>query len=322
MNMSRAASVPSPRVMKNESQPEWGMGLVVKDLPKHWDLFFEHAGPRKFVKDLAKCLVPATMEPSELAALEAKAFGRLAKLEAGARTKARVRTPAGAKARFATIEEQIALFETLFADGFTGDAFVKEERGPAGVPGKAGLKEAAITLAQRELSLESFESSPPEVLFDSAVKLLKATTMVFPMEGALPFSAMDDGSRTRALEGLKQLLHGDGEYGERLEIFAASVSMKDKQGTQKSVTWPFATVFGAFFDPSAFVCVKPTAFASQAVTVGLAVGKTQPVSAAGYALFAGVATRTQELLLAAGQQPRDLMDVYSFIWRTHSQKPA
>lgn len=320
--MSRAASVPSPRVMMNESQPEWGMGLVVKDLPKHWDLFFEHAGPRKFVKDLAKCLVPATMDPADLAALEAKAFGRLAKLEAGARTKSRVRTPVGAKARFANIEEQIALFETLFPGGFASDAFVKEERGPAGVPGKAGLKEAAITLAQRELSLESFEGATPEVVFESAVKLLKATTMVFPMEGALPFSAMDDESRTRALEGLKQLLHGDDDYGRRLETFAASVTMKDKQGTTKAVTWPFATVFGAFFNPAEFICVKPTAFASQAVTVGLTVGKTQPVSAAGYALFAEVASKTQELLLAAGHQPRDLMDVYSFIWRTHSHKPA
>jgi hypothetical protein len=35
-----------------------------------------------------------------------------------------------------------------------------------------------------------------------------------------------------------------------------------------------------------------------------------------------VVTKTQELLVAAGSKPRDLMDVYSFISRTHAEKPA
>ena len=100
------------------------------------------------------------------------------------------------------------------------------------------------------------------------------------------------------------------------------MNLKDKKGEAKAATWPFATIFAAFVGPDEFTCVKPTAFSSQGATLGLTVEKTQPVTAAGYKQFAEIATKTRVLLEAAGQKPRDLMDVYSFIWRTHHEKPA
>lgn len=319
--MSRTSAAPSPRVLKHENEPAWGLGLVIRDRPKHWDLFFEHAGPKKFVKELATCLIPVTLDPTELSALEVKAHGRLAKLEAGAK-RTKPRAPAGTKARFTTFDEQLDVFTKLFPGGFADEAFVKEERGLAGVPGKAGIKEAASALARRELSVENFSSSSSDDLFLSIRKVLQATTMVFPMEGAIPFSTLDDENRAIALAAVKELLHGEGEYGQRLEQFATTVNLKDKKGEPKAVSWPFATIFAAYFNPQEFVCVKPTAFAQQAAIFGLNVAKTQPVSASGYEVFAGVAAKTQELLVAAGHEPRDLLDVYTFIWRTHREKPA
>jgi len=310
--------------MKLESQPGWGAGLVVRDLPLHWELFFNHGGERKFVKSLAATsLIPITISPEELAALETKAYGRHATSEARAKRETRPRSSAPAvKGRFATFEEQVAFFEQIFPGGFGGEKFTNEERGQPGAKGKAGFKEAAITLARQELSLERFESGDTEALFDSAKKVLQATTIVFPMEGPIPFAKMDTDGRKRALEKMKELLHGEGDYGNRLESFAGAMSFKDKKDEPKAATWPFATLFAALFNPDEFTCVKPTAFASQGATLGLPVEKSQPVSAAGYRQFLAVATKTRELLDEAGQRPRDLMDVYSFIWRTHHDKPA
>ncbi|MFN2375580.1 MAG: hypothetical protein ABR538_03535 [Candidatus Binatia bacterium] len=309
--------------MKLESQPDWGVGLVVRDLPLHWELFFDHGGERKFVKSLATGLVPVTISPAELTALELKAFGRHARADARAKQAAKALRPARAAVeRFASFPEQLAFFEKTFPGGFEGDTFVEQERGIAGAPGKNGRRETALALAQRDLSLERFENGDPEDLFESARKLLQATAIVFPMEGAIPFAGMDAANRTVALDALRNLLHGDGDYGDRLQAFAGAVKLQDKKGEAKSVTWPFATVFGAFVHPDRFVCVKPTAFASQAATLGLKVEKAQPVTAAGYLQFADVASRTRTLLEEAGQKPRDLVDVYSFIWRTHHDKPA
>lgn len=321
MLTSRPATISKTLVMKLDSQPGWGAGLVVRDLPLHWELFFDHGGERKFVKSLATTLVPVTLSPSDLAALESKAMAHVSR--AGVRTKsvARARTSsAAAKARFASFAEQLAFFEKLFPEGFLGEAFTTQERGVLEAKGKAGYREAAIALAQKELSLESFENSDAQALFEGARKVLQATTMVFPMEGSIPFAAIDAESRTAAVEALKELLHGTGEYGDRLQAFAGAVGLKTKDGEPKAVSWPFATIFCAYLRPEECVCVKPTAFASQAATFGMSVEKAQPVTASGYREFCEIATKTREELVAAGQEPRDLLDVYSFIWRTHAEK--
>lgn len=306
--------------MKLESQPGWGAGLVVRDLPLHWELFFDHGGERKFVKSLATTLVPVTLSPSDLSALEAKAFARHSRADVRTKSISRVRAPAAAKARFASFAEQLAFFERLFPGGFLGDAFTTQERGVAGAKGKAGYKEAAIALAQAELTLERFENADSDALFESAKKVLQSTSIVFPMEGPIPFAAMDAEDRGAAMEALKALLHGTGEYGDRLQTFAGALNMKDKKGEPKAASWPFATIFAAYLRADECTCVKPTVFASQAATLGMSVEKSQPVTASGYREFCEVATRTRDALTEAGHEPRDLMDVYSFIWRTHAEK--
>jgi hypothetical protein len=108
----------------------------------------------------------------------------------------------------------------------------------------------------------------------------------------------------------------------RLTKFAAALTLKDSKGVAKKVTWPLATVFGGLLDPKQNVCVKPTAFALQALTVGMTVDKSAPLAADSYAKFVEVLKKTEAALVEAGHKPRDLMDVYSFIYRTHAEKPA
>lgn len=306
----------TPLTFKHELQPDWGVGLVVQDLGKHWVLFFERAGEKKFVKEKAAVLVPVQLAPDELAALHVKAKGRKPRAaprpSEAHRPASRPKATRAAAPRFATFAEQVALFEKLFVGGFSGEPYVTEER---------GSKDSAIALAKQALSAEAFGSASPDELFASAQQVLTATNIVFPIEGPIPFRKLSGEDRERALAALKDLLHGGGDYADRVERFAGSVNLKDAKGAAKKVTWPFATVFGALFSPAEHTCVKPTAFAGQAATLGLSVQKTQPVDAAGYRLFLEVATRTEALLREAGHQPRDLLDVYTFIWRTHAHKP-
>jgi hypothetical protein len=310
-------------VFKSELQPDWGLGLVVEDGFDHWVLVFEHGGRKKFIKSKAKGLVPVTLDAKALSSLESKAHAKHKKPG----LKPREKKPSAAKkkslARFESLTQQVAFFEKLFPGGFEGEGFTATERGLAGATGKNAGKTAAIALAQAELSAERFANATPDELFESAKKVLQATNIVFPIEGFIPFSQLSGESRTKAMEALRNLLHGQGEYGGRLERFAGSLDLKDKQGKAKVVTWPLATVFGALFDPTKYCCVKPTPFTGQAATLALTdVEKGQPVTARGYSQFLDVATKTQAALVAAGQKPRDLMDVYTFIWRTHAEKPA
>lgn len=319
--------VQPPITFTLESQPTWGIGLVVSEVHPYLTLFFEHAGEKKFVKDKVKGLTPAPLAPDALEALKARAAGRKPKAppKPSASLRPAVRKPAEKKVaapRFASIQAQVAVFEQLFPGGFQGEAFTKDERGVPGATGKLGYKEAAITLAKQALSAEAFASTPPEELFKNAVAVLAGTNIAFPMTDVIPFRQLEGDDRAKALAGLKELLHGSGPYGERLERFTGSLNIKEAGGEARKVTWPLATIFGGLFDPAQHVCVKPTAFAAQALMLGVAVEKTQPVNAAGYALFLEVAQKTKAALIEAGHQPRDLVDVYSFIYTTHASKPA
>ncbi|HYC54080.1 MAG TPA: hypothetical protein VEL28_03990 [Candidatus Binatia bacterium] len=308
--------------MKHESQPDWGLGLVTNDLPQHWEIFFEHGGPRKFVKSLARCLVAVPAAPADVAALAAKAAGRNAATLSAAKRLAKAAASPRAKARFENVKEQIAAFERLFPGGFEGDAYIDDERGRAGVQGKNGRKQAAIALAQSELSAERFESESEETLFNSAKKLVQGAGTVQPAEGATAFRDLESTDRAGTVAALKQLLHGEGDYDERLEAFARGLRLQTKDGKSKPVTWPLATVFGAFFNPQEHICIKAAPFASQALTVGLSADGAQVVTASGYRRFLQVARKTREDLETAGQRPRDLLDIYSLIWCTHHEKPA
>lgn len=294
-----------PITFRSETMPDWGVGLVVQDLPPYRIFFFENAGEKKFIKDKVKGLVPVTLEPDALAALRTRALGRKA-----AAPRAEPRKPGAKKARFTTVATQLPVFERLFPGGFGGEAFAKERAD----------KDTAIALAGEKLSAAAFSSESVDELFARACAVLGATSIVFPIEGLIPFKQLAGADREKAVAGLKDLLHGTGSLGARIERFAGSLALKDGKGQPKKVTWPLATVFAGLFDPKANVSVKPTAFATQAAIVGVSVDKTQAVDEAGYALFLDVAKRTEQQLVTAGLQPRDLMDVYTFIWRTNADK--
>jgi hypothetical protein len=314
-----------PVIFAHQTQPDWGHGIVLEERSDRLVLQFEHGGQRVFLKRLASALTPVPVDEDGARALDAKLRGRRQppRASAAGAKGAKKKKAAGSKAPvFASFEAQLAWFEEKFPGGFHGDRFVREERGTPEATGKGGYKTAAIALAQSTLSPERFANDAPEVLFENARKVLGATNIVFPQEGPIPFAAIPDAEKPGVVEALRTLLHGEGDYGDRLERLTSRVPMHTAEGKPRSVTWPLATIFGALYDPSVRVAVKPTYFSWQAALVGLEVSKSQPVTAAGYGRFLEVARAIQEKLVAAGHPPRDLMDVYSFIWRTHAEKPA
>lgn len=317
-------AAPAPTVaFTHNKQPEWGIGLILHNLPEHWVLFFENGGEKKLLKKVAdSMLTPAKLDANTLAALTARASGRkikAAQKPTGGLIKKKV--PRGAGPRFATIASQLETFERLYPGGFTGEAYTKNERG---VPenNDDGDKEFGIALAQKTLSKEAFAGGNTDSLYDAALAVLKATTIVFPIEGAIPFKTLQGADREAAVNAIKELMHGGGDYGARIAKFATALQLKDSKGVAKKVTWPLATVWAALLDPRQFTAVKPTAFGGQAQTLGLNVDKSAQLNGDGYNKFLEVVKKTNDALIAAGQKPRDLLDVYTFIWRTHADKPA
>ncbi len=312
-----AAGTGQPLVLKNTAQPDWGSGVVTEDSPQKWVIFFEDGKSRTFVKSHAKSIVPGSLTPAQVTALQAKASGKRA---SAASTKSKAKT--FTRPAFSSFQEQLTLFTKIFEGGFGGEKFRAEERGAADVTGKAGKIESSLALFKAELSKEAFAQKSPEALFDAVKKLLQSSSLVFPIEGAVPWGTLAAEKRAGAVKALEDVLYGSGAYAERLARFAQAVELKDKNGTVRNASWPLATLFGALVDPSANALVKPKPFASEGAMVGVTVEATLPVTEEKYGKFLAVLQKTRELLVAAGQQPRDLLDVQAFIVRTQADKPA
>ncbi len=310
----------APVIFKHSNHPEWGPGVLLEEREGKMIIGFEQGGQRTFKKGQAPGLTEmAELSSEDRAALDSLVRGRPAPRKASAKKNGKKPAPRkGRAAAFPSPQAQVEWFAKAFEGGFEGEAFTKGERGELTAKGKKTYKAGAIRLAQEELSLARFDSATPEELFDSAVRLLQATNIVFPQEGAIPFIALPAEKRPEVVASLRELLHGTGEYAQRVEKFAAGLKLVDKEGKSRETTWPLATLFGATFAPTQHVCVKPIAFAGQATILGMDVDTSKPVTAAKYAKLLAVAQTTEQKLREAGQAPRDLMDVYSFIHRTHA----
>ncbi len=313
----------TPTLFVLESQPDWGHAALLDDNEGKLVLFFENGGRRVFKKAQVKGLKPAELSATEATTLDARLRGK--NPSAGvprkpAKPKAKAVRPV--TAAFPSFDAQVRWFETFFPGGFAGEKFLNEERGSPEAKGKKGYKTAAIALAREKLTPERLASSTPDEVFEVAKKLLSFTNLLFPMEGPIPFKSLKEEDRAGFLAALTGLLHGEGPHAQRLERFADSVRISDANGKARKVTWPLATLLQALYDPEHHTFVKPTFFEKQALLFNLTADKSQAVTGANYDTFLDVARKTSERLVAAGHPPRDLMDVYSFIWRSHAEQPA
>lgn len=315
--------VATPTLFTLESQPAWGRATLLDEKDGKLILAFEHGGRRVFVKSQIKGLQPVQLGAEESRALEARLRGKHPQggaVKRPAKAKAKVARPL--LAAFPSFDAQVRWFEAFFPGGFAGEKFVSEERGAPEAKGKKGYKTAAIKLAQEQLSPERLASATPEEIFAVSKKLLGFTNLVFPIEGPIPFTSMKEEDRAGFVAALGELLHGEGEYGPRFEKFADSVRIWDAAGQGRKVTWPLATLLQALYAPAQHTFVKPTVFEQQALLLNLPADRHGPVTGTTYERFLDVARKTSERLVAVGHLPRDLMDVYSFIWRSHKEKPA
>ena len=113
---------------------------------------------------------------------------------------------------------------------------------------------------------------------------------------------------------LVELLYGEKNYGLRFDNFVATLEVAG------SATWPIATLLPALIYPQHHVFVKPTFMKKQALILDIDPKYDTSPNSTTYTQFQKTAEATLELLKEAGQRPRDLWDVYTFIWKTLSPK--
>ncbi|WP_437635096.1 hypothetical protein [Sorangium sp. So ce854] len=325
MATSRSTEPSAPIIVKHPGCPQWGLGYLVEERDEKRFYDFEDGHNHSIAKAFWSKLEPVQLGDDEATALEARIRG-LRDRPASAAKKQRARPAAPVLTSF---DEQVASFESQFDGGFGGPQFIAEERGAAGAEAPDGpkkkskaYKQGAIETARALLGKGELEALLAAGNLDDFMERIHkvhkaATGLLHPLGDLIPFNKMPAEHHRAYAEAVVDLLHGTGDYAARFDRLAGVLA------AAKVVTWPLATILSALVYPEEHVFVKPSFFEKQAGVLGFNLAYDRAPSAEGYARMQSLARDLERRLRERGLAPRDLMDVYAFLWRTISPpKPS
>ncbi|WP_437762399.1 hypothetical protein WMF27_46540 [Sorangium sp. So ce281] len=329
MATSRSTEPSAPIIVKHPGCPQWGLGYLVEERDEKRFYDFEDGLNHSIAKAFWSKLEPVQLGDDEASALEARIRGLRDRPSAAAK-KQRARVVAPPVTSF---DEQVASFESQFEGGFGGPQFIAEERGAAGGVGAEGpasgakkkskaFKQGAIETARALLAKGELEAllaaGNLNDFMERITKVHKAATgLLHPLGDLIPFNKMPAEHHRAYAEAVVDLLYGPGDYAARFDRLAGVLA------AAKVVTWPLVTILGALVYPGEHVFVKPSFYEKQAAVLGFDLAYDRAPSAEGYARMQSLARELERRLRERGLAPRDLMDVYAFLWRTISpSKPA
>lgn len=304
---------PEDRLFVHSANPDWGVGLWVREERTRRRLRFEDGELRTFKKGYYDFLTPVDPDRDDLDDV----FGSLVDEHEQVVAERRAEQARADKPPVMSFEEQLAVFRHLYPEGFQDPAYVDAFRGTSGgsyskrhVDEEIGMAAERLTrsVLRDQISAEDFGG-----VVDSMVAILKRSMLVKPADGHRPLAAVEDPALQKELAvGLYALLYGEDRYRKRFKTWIHVL----RHATKQEPSWAMATLFPALVSPDKHVCVKRRVFVLQALEVrpGATVPKT--VNRRGYRRSRRIAKKVHTLLVDAGLEPRDMLDVRRFVWDT------
>jgi hypothetical protein len=296
----------SPTLYRHVKKHEWGLALLAWERDGKRAFRFEDGEVRIF-KEGYYGLLEEVDRPAD------RTTEIVAKIDREHGVSSRRRGGQKEPEREVTFDEQLEVFLAEFPDGFESAAWVEQHRGGGAGRRLKRHRDSAIDDARRQLGADALRELIDAGDFDAvrqrAIDVLEATDLVTRAQiKPIEESKGDE----RVADALFQLLHGTGSMEERFDKFCHAVA----HSSRKLPSWPLITALVGLVDPQEHLCIRPSVFSAQAkwMAPSLQLGK-QPKGAI-YTRFVDMAKTILENLRNAGQKPRDLLDIYDFVWFT------
>ena len=285
---------PEDRVFRHESRPGWGLGVWVREESTRRRLRFEDGKMRAFKKGYYGMLKPVDTEAVDVDEVFERVMGEHE--EASQLSGGQVEDPVMPFAK------QIDVFLHLYPEGFRSDAWAAEWGDQA--KDARNLQGASATLKE----LLAADADPSTVGPALLTHLHGLTLLGAASKRAI--AAMNDDDKVAFGKAAHDLVHGEARFSRRYGQWRDALV-----AITNDPKWRLATVVLALASPNKHILVRRQVMRLQARSVSPAKIPTQP-SLAGYRRARRVGRGTRDKLLQAGLKPRDLLDVYGFIWET------
>jgi len=294
---------------QHKTRQQWGLAVEAWSRGSTRGYQFEDGALRTFHRDFCHLMVPVKLPPEEARSRRATLVRLL-----GGDPETTTRGRRTVESAAFTFDDQVALFRELFPEGFQGEAWVAATRS-----GKRALKrhrEPASELARELLAQDALdlliEAEDFEVVLERAGTVLAATDLVSASHRR-KLQDKDEADARRFAQALRDLL-----YGDPLDFSGRFRRYVDELGS--SPAWNLATAHLALVHPGEHTCVRPSSFKVQAKVLRPQLAYCKHPTPHLYEGYRALATSVQQKLTDAGLEPRDLLDVYDFMWATLKPK--
>lgn len=293
---------------RHKKRPQWGVAILAWDRGEIRAYQFEDGRLRKFKKGYFKLM-------EKVGEIRGSRDSLIENLTSAAKEKKDRGGDIETLEPVAPFDAQVRLFTELYPDGFADDEWVKDHRG---TPKGSDLKrhrDPAIKAVKENLSQEHCQEWIAEDrhahLMEAVREILSKTDLV-TLKHVRMLKGLDPEETKLLAETIADLLHGEDEYRRRFRGYLRVLG--EILGSRPS--WRLATALSALAHPQEQVCVRHSAYKRQAAVISPRSRYSRRARVVPYENYRQVAFAVRKRLQAAGHEPRDLLDVYDFIWAT------
>jgi len=303
-----AESIQAIQLYVHLKRPEWGLAIRVRARDGRVDVQFQDGQMRSIAEDFFHLLEPVDRPADETstALRELTAMSGM--------TLARDQRDRESETRTVTLDEQVAHFLDQYPDGFDDELWVKKVRGTGQKRRAKAHRDAAIAQAQKLLARDELDRLLAEMRADDilarAQRVVGATTLVSKAQ-LRPLEELEAELHTPFARALRDLLYG--EQGLELRLVRL---MQIFRRSPTPLSWAAATIWLALVDPESHVCIRPNVFGEQARWMAPLLRVPSRPDGRVYLRLRDMAVALQAELRERELSPRDLVDVYDFIWAT------
>lgn len=292
-------SGPQVPLFQHRKRRHWGIAALLWERDGKRGYQFSDGKMRVF-KEGFYHLFESTQAPGDGSA---KAVRRLARLARADDVTEATRLP--------TMRDQISLFRRAYPEGFGGEAWMKKHRGVGARKRLKRHRDPAISEGHA-LSVEELapliHSHDWDAVYDRLLAVATGSDLV-------PSSHVKKLEKLRPSQDLAvaiyEWLDCDIDDDDAVRRFNHLVRQLGN-----AATWPIVAAVGGLVDPDNHTCVRPSVYAEQGTMLLPNFKAAKRPSFKLYSQYVHMAKTVYDELEAADLVPRDLLDVYDFIWET------
>ena len=312
--MSLAQLEPAERIFRHVSRPSWGRAVLVGLEQSRRRFHFEDGQTRIFKEGFWHFLERVPAEEIDVKAVFNSIVGAH-ETTSGRGGRSGTKSP---REPLMSFEDQIKAFEHAFPGGFLAEPWTDAVRAPrAGAKWLKRHQDSGLHLAKEILAEDRLRAAlaegNDEAVLAGLVHVLKATGLVSKPHSLTPLAALTGEDRLAVTTAAVTLLYDEDQA--YLDRFGAWLSTLRSRGGLAPL-WPMATALSAIVHPTEQVLVRHRYTELQARLFEPNIPVPNRPERRGYEIALRVTLSAQESLEAAGHEPRDLLDVSSFMWHT------